>query len=180
MRSIFITALGLFSLTSFAGDFVLAPAGLYYSYKEPTSAGAQSGVTATYYDIRLGYRLGERIYLGGIYSAMNRAIDGGGSITRTSYGASFAYVFESNFFLFFHFLASSEFKSGSSVTLQKGMGGQVDLGYLFSMGSDVRFGPQVTYRQFKYSESKSGSAAPTSVSLTHTEVLPFLVFAFFF
>ena len=158
--------------------FVISPTAFYYSFKEQTSTTNTDKVSALYYDLRVGFILSNSLYIGGIYSSMNRDYEGSGTKKRTSLGASLGYFSPSGFYVMGHYYFQSEYNDFGSTVLNKGSGFQADLGYFFSVSSSVRIGPQITYRSFSYGQIQNGGVS-TSASLSHNELIPFIAIGFF-
>lgn len=157
---------------------VISPTGFYYNFKEQTSTSNTDKVTALYYDLRVGFIMSNNLYIGGIYSAMNREYDGLGSKKRTSLGASIGYFSPNGFYVMGHYYFQSEYKDFGTTILNKGSGFQADLGYFFNVSPSFRVGPQLSYRSFSYGQIQNGTST-TSASLSHNELIPFIALGFF-
>ena len=128
-----------------------------------------SELTKTYYDLRLGYTLTNKVYVGGIYAKETRD-SGSNEVERTSSGASLGYM-GSHWFLMGHYFFQSEQRLSATSTLKEGSGFQVDLGYLFNISSSFKMGPQISHKSFSYKKLNN-----TNGSADHTLTTPYLIF----
>lgn len=153
---------------------LFSPGFLFFDYQDRNSGTNLAKVDAKYYDIKLGYIMSNGVYLGALYSKMERT-DDTTDRNRTSYGAGVGYVYH-QFYLMAHYLVSSELVVDTSNTWKDGSGFQFDLGYWFNVTGPFYAGPQLVYRSLKYQKVNSTSVTNTDSK----ETLPFLSLAFIF
>lgn len=156
--------------------------GIDLSYLAAKSETTVSGVTTvgsnqstTFYDLTLGYLLGDNLYVGGIYSTKNYSDKGASISTSTSgnaMGASIGWVFGSGFHI-----TGSYFFSATEGEYKKGSGTQADLGWRSFIAGSFYVGAKLTMRTLKYTEY-----APTAgfESTTTTNTLPYISLGFGF
>lgn len=159
-----------------SAEFIFHPSVLYFNYNEQLPSSATDQVTLTYYDFKVGFTEGN-LYLGGLYSLADRNY-GGSIIRRTNYGGSIGY-FTRSLYLLGHVLFGASYNRQGSYTLNNGFGFQVDLGYLFPLGTNVSAGPQLSYTNITY-KNESAGGTDTGVSLVHSQVVPMVNIAFIF
>lgn len=119
-------------------------------------------------DLRLGTLVGTSFYVGGIYHIERD--DAGGSNTNGYAAGPSAGLYLGNFSLIgsYHLVAAR--KTGSS-ELTDGTGPQIDIAYAFDLGSNVKMGPQFTWREITYDK-------PTNVKIGSMK--PYVAFFFEF
>jgi hypothetical protein len=133
-------------------------------------ATSQSKITDT--DLRL-MRVEKQWAYGLIYSM---SANDASNANRTSYGLSFGYYSEKDFYLNYHYYLSSKYSFGSGNEYSKGSGYEFDLGFLSKITSSFYAGLLIGIKSFNYTELTSGGNT-SSTSATHKEVIPMFTFA---
>jgi hypothetical protein len=152
-----------FGLCMPAQAIVFAPALNYTTAKEDNSE--TSSLIA---DLRLGTVIGTSFYVGGIYHIQRD--DSNGSSTNAWAAGPTAGLYLGNFSLIFSYHLISE-RQTPSVKYTEGKGPQVDVAYAFDLGSGVKMGPQITWRELQYD-------APTTKTVG--SLRPYVAFFFEF
>lgn len=163
-----------FSSSAQAQSIFFGPSFLYTT-STSNNEGTETEQTRMDYDIKLGALLSSSIYVGGIYAQSNFESQTGSSVTeqtRTSYGASVGYMQPAGWFVIGHYFITSEFERSSTVTDQGGSGFQLDIGYLFDLGSSITLGPQISYKTFTYTERDSGTVTTDLDDTGYSELRP--------
>lgn len=134
-------------------------------------------------DALVGYRFPFALYLGAIahQTRDSRTLTTTSKIdsVRSAYGASAGFLMGGWIVLGHYYLTAKEEPSlaASQSRLSGGSGFQFDFGYGFSVTSNLRIGPEVVYRQFRYSDYSAPSSTAQAVSADQSELRPQLVFA---
>lgn len=126
-------------------------------------------------DIRLGYIMSNRIYLGAIQSTTNYDSS---DVKRTALGASVGFFADAGFYFMGHYFVSGEYDVGAS-KYTNGSGTELDIGYTTQVSSNFSVGVLLALKNFSYKKLESGSTS-TDVTYKISEMLPMLGVAFNF
>ncbi|HEY8270143.1 MAG TPA: hypothetical protein VIG33_04595 [Pseudobdellovibrionaceae bacterium] len=186
MKKIFLSSLIFASTMAFTGiaqargggSGILLDLNLYYgSVKvDDVNSGVtthQSDSASAIYDIKLGYLMGEGLYLGGIYTSRSESALNASGTSGSATGASLGYMGSGGFFLMGHYLLSA-----TEGAYKNGTGLQVDLGYKAGVSSGWLVGGELTYRSITYKKNATLSSAFEAREVT--EVLPLVSVGYIF
>ncbi len=152
-----------------------------YLYESTKDSGTTTQTSRLLGNLDLGYVFqGSPFYLGVTYDYDSKTNSGSNSDKDTygSYGGSLGLVTE-NIFMIFSYYFSSQYdrvRGNTTTSFTGGSGFSVALGYLFEVASSVSIGPELIYREVKYSKTSTGATA----DLTYDTVLPYLAINFMF
>lgn len=115
------------------------------------------------------------IYLGGLYR-YEQTISGDDKMTGTGYGAS-AGIISRQFAVIGTYILNAErtYKTTSERDLTGGTGYQVDVMYVAGITAEFGIGPQLTYRNVKFTKSQIAPAAEVETKYTETSIDPGIV-----
>lgn len=156
--------------TSSSGLILTANAYMYNSSTE-TTPGSNVETTSSIYDLKVGYLMGNGLYLGGIYT-IRRSESNNVETDGKAAGASLGYVASSGMFIQGHYLAMADVGS-----YKEGSGYQVDLGYLSNVTGPLLIGVELTYRSMNYKEDDNNASVTKVIK---TELMPLLTLGFVF
>ncbi len=154
-------------------QWVFSPAFYYASTTTKPSSGASSTSTATYIHARVGYRLTDLIYVGGIYATEKTNCGGTPCDERTGYGPSIGLMSE-NLYGILHYYVNVEDGSPSGSKRVEGTGPQIDLGYYFKMNDTFGLAPQLTWRSITWKKIKAVGGAETEDKHTESNIFPMI------
>jgi len=182
LKALALVSASVFSsvlLSSTASAEILFSPTLNYTETKVENPG-NSKVRSTAIDLRLGYVGGSGLYLGGLYNT-ETIDDGGPKDKKTSIGPSVGWVHNSGFNLIatYHVFNTEYEVNGGAQKFTEGKGPQIDIGWLFKMGSMFSLGPQFTWRSIEYGKVESGGVKVDS-DTTITEIRPMVAFGFQF
>ncbi|MBK7842152.1 MAG: hypothetical protein IPJ71_00435 [Bdellovibrionales bacterium] len=126
------------------------------------------------YDLGFGYTMASGLYFGGIYGVVGED-DGTNDVSDNYLGVSIGYR-SSGWQLTAHYFLSAEDEQSATSQLTGGSGIGIDLAYLWSINTTFAIGPQLTYRNLKYTKYETGGSE-TTVDVTNSYSLPYIVFA---
>ncbi len=179
IRNLVLASLAVFFISSDAhAQWLFAPAFSYRSteYKDDDGDTTKSSVMQIH--PRLGYRLSNQFYVGGVYEQETTDVAGTSDPKLSIYGPSVGY-YEKNFFAMAHYLLMGEYKLSSTSSWIEGSGPQLDIGYVMELNSTFSLGPQFTYRSIEFKKLKV-NGAESDISWTITEIFPMIaIFAHF-
>lgn len=149
----------------------------HYREEKVETGGSTAKLNVTVIDARLGYVLPAGLYVGGLY---NTETTKSGSFEEkgSHYGPSVGYVTK-NFNVIASYYMGGERSYTGGVKRIEVSGPQVDLGYMFDLGSGTLLGPQLSWRSIEYAKVKAnGLEAADKYKLT--EIRPMIALAFMF
>ncbi len=170
-----VSALLFAPVTAQAG-FVLGPS-LLYNETKVENGGTTGKTTVTAIDVRAGYLFPQGLFLGGIYN--NETVKSGGFEQKgVHYGPSVGYVAKSFNFIASYLMAGELSYSGGSKRIEP-TGPQLDVGYVFDVGSNLSVGPQITWRSLEYAKAEAGGVKVAD-KYKVTEIRPMVALLFVF
>lgn len=142
-------ALSMFSFFPASAGYVFAPAITYYE-RETHDTGNFSEARLTTLDLRVGYLFDFGLYVGGLYSMSDEklAVD----VTDFVFGPTVGYKYGNVYALLTYHLIGDRDLSSAGYRYSKGSGVQVDIGYLVPVTETFSLGPQLSYKNVKYSD----------------------------
>jgi len=158
----------LFPALTAQADILFAPSFTYMKYDTEDQTGSSED-TRTGYDLRLGRFDKGGLLLGVTYSIYDKD-SGGSKVTQKSLGPTIGYKYRNGFYGMLTYFLQSEYDSGVGNKLKKGMGPQIDIGWMFNLSETVYLGPTISYRSIKYKEDENGADADTTV----TQLTPYV------
>jgi hypothetical protein len=164
---------------SMGSGLMLKPSLMYLYDSQSGTNGNGVTTTRTLIDAGLGYRFATSpFYLGGVYTYDNTADTGTSSAKdlTTAYGAAIGLITD-NVYMLFNYYVSAQYdqtsSSGTTTSYTSGSGFGVAIGYMFSVGSSFRLGPELDYRNLQYTK-RSVSGSSGSASLTMSTLVPYV------
>lgn len=149
-------ALTLFAfLESARAEIFLGPS-LYYLDTKEEVAGTTTKATSTIVDVRIAYLSPGGFMLGGIYES-DTYKSGSYQEKASIYGPSVGYVTKSFIGVASFYMAGERTYTGGTKRTEPS-GPQIDLAYVYEIGSGFSLGPQLTWRSLEYAKLKSGGA----------------------
>ena len=131
-------------------------------------------------DLRAGYRISSGFFFGMIYSDTS----GGGtnSVNETAFGNSVGY-FSGVFSIvasIYLYAQSNENTSTAAVTRSQGIGVQLDMGFMFPIGSGFSVGPLLTFKNISYKKQEDGNGNLSNTNQPQSYFTPYLGTTFVF
>jgi hypothetical protein len=175
----FIMVLFLGSVSLAAGENgVLVGLGLLKFDQE--TEGPQIGdnkTSNTYYDLKIGYLVGDGLYLGGIYSVHNED-SGGAEWKRSLYGVTVGYH-NSGWYLDGSYFIDGQL-DGGAIEFKKASGIGVDSGYRSLVSSNFFLGVQGSYKNFTFKEYTASGTTVVVDNKVKSELYPMLTLGVIF
>lgn len=139
--------------------------------RDENLAGVKSKSKLAETDLKLGYALQNRVYLGFIQGMSDVNQDGG--VDRTLSGLSLGYFATPSILLSAHYFLSGSFDLGS-LKYNKPTGYQIDIEFLQSIGQNFHLGLQLAYKSVEFKELEIESIK-SDISCKITELLPQMI-----
>jgi hypothetical protein len=152
---------------------------LFYWQSTIDNGTSQSTVTYTLPGITVGWYGTTPLFLGLTYNSWSVTSSNSPGTTTTQtltdYGPTVGYL-APNWHLLATYLYSATYtvNSGGSSITYTGNGFEVQLGYRFSLGSNVSLGPSLIYTTRTYTQMTSPANQALNPSQKRTDLLPFL------
>lgn len=166
--------LGSVSFAASSGSGVLMSLGLlrFESETEGSTIGNSKGIN-TYYDIKLGYLIGNDVYVGGIYSSYGHD-DGITQPKRSLYGATAGYHSD-GWFLDLSYFIGGNYELSSNINLKNPSGLGIDIGYQAMVNSNFFLGVQGSYKSYTFKEVESSNVVVKEDNKVKSELYPMVL-----
>jgi hypothetical protein len=186
MLSRLIILILLVGSTSAQASILFGPSVTYTTVKTTDQtgfAGGDSNTSALGADAKLGVLIeGTVLYIGGLYSYESTTGNSNTKMTGANYGPTIG-LFDGAFALLgTYIMGGSRTYSAGSVDskISNGTGFRVDMSYVAGLTGSIGVGPQLTYRDIKYTKSTPASGIETSNTFEESTLYPSIVFWFRF
>ncbi len=167
-------------------EIVFSPTGTYSSNKVADTVGGTANTitetSAQTIDFRLGLVFSTGAWVGGLYKMENASLGSSANYTGTAYGPSLGFLLNGLNLIGTYFLGANRSYNNSGTVTQytPGTGYQIDLGYYFAVTKGFGLGPQLSYKNIKYTQTQIGAAPATPDTREVTSVDPYVAIFFIF
>lgn len=183
MKKVFAFMISLFlgsvCLAASSGSGVLMSLGLlrYEREVDGPTIGNGKGISS-YYDFKLGYLIGNDVYVGGIYSTYGHD-DGVTQPKRSLYGATAGYHSD-GWFLDLSYFLGGNYELSSTVNLKNPSGLGIDVGYQAMVNSNFFLGIQGSYKSVTFKEVESSNVVTKEDNKIKSELYPMVLLGVIF